>query len=342
MINEEQKARGQEDKLVNPSPQPSPTRGEGVNSRVDFSLPLITGLPRSLRSLAMKEKNPTTTDATLTPHPSPLTTPLRCGKQGHKVHCVAPVPFAPQGAREKKAAFTLAEVLITLGIIGIVAAMTLPALVSKYKEQVFVNAAKKNYSTILNALNLWNSENGTIGDYSAFWLSNNQNELTKEFAKLVNAVNVCTNYNVGRCGGSYQVKFAQKTNNGQGKTSTESTFNLNRIVLADGSFISIRREVQNGNCTHDYWSYEKDENGNYIPDSSSPNGFKGELKSSNNCGFIYFDTNGLKGPNQVGIDCFGVGFIPEPNIINTTRGNLSYVLSHNKLIKTETYEIGDY
>lgn len=33
-------------------------------------------------------------------------------------------------------AFTLAEVLITLGIIGIVAAMTLPTVLSKYREQV--------------------------------------------------------------------------------------------------------------------------------------------------------------------------------------------------------------
>ena len=31
----------------------------------------------------------------------------------------------------KKAAFTLAEVLITLGIIGIVAAMTMPSLIQK-------------------------------------------------------------------------------------------------------------------------------------------------------------------------------------------------------------------
>lgn len=38
--------------------------------------------------------------------------------------------------REKKAAFTLAEVLITLGIIGVVAAMTMPSLINKYQAQV--------------------------------------------------------------------------------------------------------------------------------------------------------------------------------------------------------------
>ena len=37
---------------------------------------------------------------------------------------------------KKNSAFTLAEVLITLGIIGIVAAMTLPSLIAKYQDKV--------------------------------------------------------------------------------------------------------------------------------------------------------------------------------------------------------------
>ena len=45
--------------------------------------------------------------------------------------------------------FTLAEVLITLGILGIVIAMTLPSLVQKYKEKEFVTAYLRVYS-ILN------------------------------------------------------------------------------------------------------------------------------------------------------------------------------------------------
>ena len=38
-----------------------------------------------------------------------------------------------------KFGFTLAEVLITLGIIGVVAALTLPSLVTNYQKQVTVN-----------------------------------------------------------------------------------------------------------------------------------------------------------------------------------------------------------
>ncbi len=51
----------------------------------------------------------------------------------------------------KKVAFTLAEVLITLGIIGVVAAMTIPSLVAEYKEKRTVTQLKKNYSVLQQA-----------------------------------------------------------------------------------------------------------------------------------------------------------------------------------------------
>ena len=50
-----------------------------------------------------------------------------------------------------KSAFTLAEVLITLGIIGIVAAMTLPALINKAEEYILKQQFKKVYNTLQNA-----------------------------------------------------------------------------------------------------------------------------------------------------------------------------------------------
>ena len=61
---------------------------------------------------------------------------------------------------KKSSAFTLAEVSITLGIIGIVAAMTLPSLISKYQNKILANQAKKSYSMILNALNLTKAQLG--------------------------------------------------------------------------------------------------------------------------------------------------------------------------------------
>ena len=59
-----------------------------------------------------------------------------------------------------KKAFTMAEVLITLGIIGIVAAMTLPSLVQKYRERQYVTALKKAVSVLDNAYRLFLFQNG--------------------------------------------------------------------------------------------------------------------------------------------------------------------------------------
>lgn len=58
-----------------------------------------------------------------------------------------------------KYAFTLAEVLITLGIIGIVAAMTLPSIIGRYKKQETIVKLK----TSINILN--NAFRGAVADY---------------------------------------------------------------------------------------------------------------------------------------------------------------------------------
>lgn len=60
----------------------------------------------------------------------------------------------------QKSAFTLAEVLITLGIIGVVAAITLPPLLSKYRSTVTVNELKKTYSELQQAIKMSEVYNG--------------------------------------------------------------------------------------------------------------------------------------------------------------------------------------
>ena len=49
--------------------------------------------------------------------------------------------------------FTLAEVLITLVIVGIIAAMTIPTLINKTNNQEYVSRLKKTYSTMAQATN---------------------------------------------------------------------------------------------------------------------------------------------------------------------------------------------
>ena len=59
-----------------------------------------------------------------------------------------------------RSAFTLAEVLITLGIIGVVAAMTLPTLVQNHRNKVVETRLAKFYSTFNNAIRMAEVEYG--------------------------------------------------------------------------------------------------------------------------------------------------------------------------------------
>lgn len=60
--------------------------------------------------------------------------------------------FAGYFTDKRRAAFTLAEVLITLGIIGVIAAMTLPALIQKNNNRVVETRLQKFYSSINQAI----------------------------------------------------------------------------------------------------------------------------------------------------------------------------------------------
>lgn len=62
----------------------------------------------------------------------------------------------------RKMAFTLAEVLITLGIIGVVVAMTMPSLIANYQKKVTANRLKKSYSLIGQSLKQMQAANEGI------------------------------------------------------------------------------------------------------------------------------------------------------------------------------------
>ena len=126
---------------------------------------------------------------------------------------------------QKKAAFTLAEVLITLGIIGVVAAVTLPTLVANYQKTVWVNQLKKTYSTLnegfkqivanegcttLECAGLSGTGNDTGFDFSN---ANTKDKFVKEF-KLENVFvgeppsNSIYNYKVKTLSG-YELSFQE-------------------------------------------------------------------------------------------------------------------------------------
>ena len=72
---------------------------------------------------------------------------------------------------EKKNGFTLAEVLITLGVIGVVAALTLPPLIANYQKQILKEQFKVAYSLMQQA---WRKAEVDFGSKPEcyYWLSN--------------------------------------------------------------------------------------------------------------------------------------------------------------------------
>ena len=66
---------------------------------------------------------------------------------------------------QRNSAFTLAEVLITLGIIGIVAALTLPSVIQKYREKQLVTAYLRIYSILNQAYTFAIPEHGTFDSW---------------------------------------------------------------------------------------------------------------------------------------------------------------------------------
>lgn len=193
-----------------------------------------------------------------------------------------------------KKGFTLAEVLITLGVIGIVAALTLPTLVANYKEKELVVKTKKTYSNIANAIILAQQDNGTVGDNEfLFKSSDGYLKVTENFAKYFDGAKVCKD---GRSCivNSYQIKWADSPSYDSSGNAKENKFNAPFIMLKDGSLIRIAELTPNCDNIRTDIIYND----------------KGEANTAQNhvryCAMVYFDVNGAKLPNQFGQDNFTI------------------------------------
>lgn len=203
-----------------------------------------------------------------------------------------------------KKAFTLAEVLITLGIIGVVAAITIPVLIKKYQMKTYEVAFKKEYSTIQNALNylvqeeslsecytvlLRNSDN--VGYYNS--KDSQCNELKKSLIK--------------------NLKLTQIPND------FKNIYKSSNTVLAEGG------KLTNTSVAYDF---VKDGSTAYmLPDGAVLLMYPPEkLRSYFSTTFI-LDVNGKKGPNKWGYDVFYMSFTRKENnpniIINDTFGTIA-------------------
>lgn len=68
--------------------------------------------------------------------------------------------------------FTLAEVLITLGIIGVVAAMTMPSIIQNVQMSILRNQFKKAYNTFTNAVAKTRYDMGEYDVECYYWMNN--------------------------------------------------------------------------------------------------------------------------------------------------------------------------
>lgn len=139
----------------------------------------------------------------------------------------------------KSRGFTLAEVLITLGIIGVVAAMTLPTLINRAKGVQYSTALKKSYSVLLQALERMNSDNGYIAKREYFPNKTFTDNYKRYFKILKDCKYTdCISRSTDENGGSDAVIKTYKTYN-KSRYVESRYFDDGQYILADGMVLMI-------------------------------------------------------------------------------------------------------
>ena len=157
----------------------------------------------------------------------------------------------------KTPGFTLAEVLITLGIIGIIAALTIPQLINAYQKQVTAENFKKFFSSLENALKLAEVDYGSRSSWPDYY-NGNDNISASEFtdayiAPYMTPTKQCgyNHLDLSECLFNYQYKTYTQPD---GKTalpvnsvncfsggagSFGGSYGCNYLQLLDGSVLAI-------------------------------------------------------------------------------------------------------
>ena len=78
-------------------------------------------------------------------------------------------------------AFTLSEVLITLAVVGVISALTLPSVIQNIQDKQFRHKFKKSYSAFAQAILMIKNEEGEfINDYTLSNIGNNYCKIIKQ------------------------------------------------------------------------------------------------------------------------------------------------------------------
>jgi prepilin-type N-terminal cleavage/methylation domain-containing protein len=185
-------------------------------------------------------------------------------KEGDLMHCY-------------KKAFTLAEVLITLLIIGVVASLVVPALINDTQDAELHTAWKKAYSELDQTTRRIVLDNA--GSLKGLCSNADNNCLRNLYEPFLSITKICINGTLnGNCWhNSYEWRFLNNIKvSGWGSSAG--------LILSNGNF--IRFEATNNSfpdCTNTSWV-------NNIP----------------KCARIDVDVNGFKGPNVLGKDVYSM------------------------------------
>ena len=221
------------------------------------------------------------------------------------------------GAKHLKLkAFTLAEVLITLGVIGVVAAMTMPTIIQKHKEQETVAKVKKFYSVISQAVMLARAEHGDVDtwDFAGVTQIANNPDANKALAGYLKPhlqiIKDCADNPDKECLASSNMHELD----GRDYGLTYNDVSHYKFILKDGSHVWLRA------------------NGEGCKNS--------DARTQNVCGLVWYDVNDKKPPYTMGKDIF-VFFIlknavvPHSNddcyIDKTGWGCSKYILEHGDM-----------
>ena len=187
-------------------------------------------------------------------------------------NCTRPCSFPLQ-----RRAFTLAEVLITLVIVGVVVALTIPVTVAKYHEQQTIQALKVTYSSFAQAFRKAEAENGPIETWDLV-APDSSVGAWNIYNNIIPALSI-----LKTCGKSADC-FADNYLTLQGDVTTLQPKNhpcTVRGMLSNGVSFAV---WSNGVC-----------NGGFYSDM---------------CGILDVDINGYKKPNRFGYDYFSFKITP--------------------------------
>ena len=220
---------------------------------------------------------------------------------------------------KKITAFTLSEVLITVGIIGVVSALTVPTLMRNYQNQAQTVQLRKVVSEIENAIDMFITEEGKTSLAST---SIAQDGGVDSFIRThFKTVKSCSDSETSNCFANEQYMSID------GNESRTFRCSNNSYILANSAVICANRVSQIKVNT-----VQTQPNGTVrpLPDAFvTANGINIEL---------FIDTNGAQAPNIGGRDMFHVYIQPDGRIYdqaNTDGVICGPAINNNPFMPTE-------